>query len=54
MHGGRIFAESIEAGGTRITAILPRGPRPVQDETQGRPAGADEPSRADGIPPREP
>lgn len=54
MHSGRIFAESVEAGGTRITAILPRGPRPVQDETQGRPPGADGPSRADGVPPRLP
>ena len=26
MHGGRIFAESVESGGTRVTAILPRGP----------------------------
>jgi signal transduction histidine kinase len=52
MHGGRIFAESVESGGTRVTAILPRGPRPVQDESEGRPAGADEPPREDGVPPR--
>ncbi len=32
MHGGRIFAESVEAGGTRVTAILPRGPRPAEDD----------------------
>jgi signal transduction histidine kinase len=31
MHGGRIFAESVEAGGTRVTTILPQGPPPVED-----------------------
>ena len=54
MHGGRIFAESVESGGTRVTAILPRGPRPAQDERDGRTDEADGPSRGDGIPPRSP
>lgn len=52
MHAGRIFAESVESGGTRVTAILPRGPRSVQDEPEGRPAEADVPPRDDGVPPR--
>jgi signal transduction histidine kinase len=54
MHGGRIFAEVVEAGGTRVTAILPRGPIPAQDEAGGRTDEADEPSGVDGPPPREP
>jgi signal transduction histidine kinase len=54
MHGGRIFAEGAEPGGTRVTAILPRGPRPVQDEPDGRSAEADEPPPGDGAPPRSP
>jgi signal transduction histidine kinase len=52
MHGGRIFAECVEAGGTRITAILPRGPRVLQDDPVGRPAVADESTAGDGVPPR--
>jgi signal transduction histidine kinase len=52
MHGGRIFAESVESGGTRVTAILPRGPLAVQDESDGRSAGADEPPHEGGAPPR--
>jgi signal transduction histidine kinase len=39
MHGGQIFAECVEAGGTRITTILPRGPRVLEDDLVGRPAG---------------
>jgi signal transduction histidine kinase len=54
MHGGRIFAESVELGGTRVTAILPRGPRPAQDERDERTDGAVGPSRVDGFPPRSP
>jgi signal transduction histidine kinase len=54
MHGGRIFAESVEAGGTRITAILPRGPRPAQDEAEGGSTGTHDPSRTAGVPPRVP
>jgi signal transduction histidine kinase len=53
MHGGRIFAEVVEAGGTRVTAILPRGPLPAQDEAGGRTVEVDAPSRVDGPPPRE-
>jgi signal transduction histidine kinase len=52
MHGGRIFAECVEAGGTRITAILPRGPRVFEDDPVGRLAVADESTAADGVPPR--
>jgi signal transduction histidine kinase len=51
MHGGRIFAECVEAGGTRVTTILPRGPRVLEDDLVGRPAGADE-STAEDAPPR--
>lgn len=54
MHGGRIFAESLEAGGTRITAILPRGLRPAQDGPEARSAGADEPPPEGGDPARVP
>ena len=43
MHGGRIFAESVESGGTRVTVILPRGPRAGQDEPDGGQTGADGP-----------
>ena len=31
MHGGRIFAENVEVGGTRVTVILPRGAKPAGD-----------------------
>jgi signal transduction histidine kinase len=52
MHGGRIFAESVESGGTRVTAILPRGPSLAEDDPVGRPGGAHESSPGDGAPPR--
>ena len=35
MHGGRIAAESIEGGGTRITVHLPRRASPPGDEPPG-------------------
>ncbi len=54
MHGGRIFAESVEAGGTRVTAILPRGPRVVEDGPGGRPVGDDDSAASHDAPPREP
>ena len=54
MHGGRIFAESVEAGGTRVTAILPRGPRVAEDDAGGRPDGADAPARRRRHPAAEP
>ncbi len=55
MHGGRIFAESVEAGGTRVTTILPRGPRLAEDE-HWCPDGRGRRSRAaaDGVAPPEP
>ncbi|MGP0066985.1 MAG: ATP-binding protein [Isosphaeraceae bacterium] len=37
MHGGRIFAESVEAGGTRVTVILPRNGPAVGDPTNPKP-----------------
>src|SRR3974390_3102321 len=48
MHGGRIFAESVETEGTRVTVDLPRGPRavqqpkdrPVEPEGQASPSDA--------------
>src|SRR5262245_22214759 len=52
MHGGRIFAESVESGGTRVTTILPRGPSLADDDPVGRPSGAHESSPGDGAPPR--
>jgi signal transduction histidine kinase len=52
MHGGRIFAESVETGGTRITAILPRGPRLADDDSGVRPGGPDATARADAGPGR--
>jgi signal transduction histidine kinase len=52
MHGGRIFAECAEAGGTRVTTILPRGPRVLEDDPVGRPPGVVEPTTADGLPPK--
>ncbi len=52
MHGGRIFAESVPDGGTRVTAILPRGPLPAQDEREGRPPGSADRPPEDGEPPR--
>jgi signal transduction histidine kinase len=42
MHGGRIFAEVVEAGGTRVTVILPRYGRSI-GETAGDQPGADAP-----------
>ena len=54
MHGGRIFAESVESGGTRVTAILPRGPRPAQDGPEGRTDAAPGPPRGDRVPPPSP
>jgi signal transduction histidine kinase len=52
MHGGRIFAECVEGGGTRVTSILPRAPRVFEDDLGGHPAGTDGPSAGDGAPPR--
>src|SRR5262249_42778478 len=51
-RGGRILAECVEGGGTGIPAILPRGPRVLQDDPGGRPAVADESTAGDGVPPR--
>ncbi len=45
MHGGRIFAESVELGGTRVTVILPRN-APSAGESPG--------SDAAEMPPNEP
>jgi signal transduction histidine kinase len=52
MHGGRILAESVEAGGTRITAILPRGPRLPDDDAGVRPGEPDATAMADAGPGR--
>jgi signal transduction histidine kinase len=52
MHGGRIFAESVESGGTRVTTILPRRPRVVEDGTGDRRDQDDDRSSSDGAPPR--
>jgi signal transduction histidine kinase len=46
MHGGRIFAEIVEAGGTRVTVILPRNAPPDRE-----PAGCDPPESGAGGPP---
>lgn len=51
MHGGRIFAESLAEGGTRVTVILPRSPRVPQDDPRPRPAGPDEPTASRACPP---
>jgi signal transduction histidine kinase len=51
MHGGRIFAESLDAGGTRVTTILPRTPRTVEDGPDSGTGGAETLSPADGAPP---
>ncbi len=52
MHGGRIFAESVESGGTRITAILPRGPLLPDDDAGVRPGESDATAMADAGPGR--
>jgi signal transduction histidine kinase len=52
MHGGRIFAESVETGGTRITAILPRGPRLPEDDRGDWPGGSEAAAVADDGPAR--
>ncbi len=52
MHGGRIFAESVDSGGTRITAILPRGPRLADDDAGVRPGEPDATAMADAGPGR--
>jgi signal transduction histidine kinase len=53
MHGGRIFAESVEAGGTRVTTLLPRSPRMAEDGAGDRTHGGDDSSAADGtLPPK--
>jgi signal transduction histidine kinase len=51
MHGGRIFAERVEAGGTRVTVILPRN-GPSGGEPDGDETGSVTPDfRADGAAP---
>jgi signal transduction histidine kinase len=45
MHGGRIFAENVEAGGTRVTVILPRDVPPARE-----PTGCDPPESGAGGP----
>jgi signal transduction histidine kinase len=52
MHGGRIFAESVQSGGTRVTTILPRSPRVVEDGAGDRLDGDNDPSASGGVPPR--
>jgi signal transduction histidine kinase len=52
MHGGRIFAESVETGGTRITAILPRRPRLPEDDRGDWPGGSEAAAVADNGPAR--
>jgi signal transduction histidine kinase len=52
MHGGRIFAETVEAGGTRVTTILPRSPRVVEDGGSRRPDVHDDSSTSEFTPPR--
>src|SRR5262249_1300061 len=51
MHGGRIFAESVESGGTRVTAILPRAPSLAEDDPLARPPPAPAPSPPHPPPP---
>ncbi len=53
MHGGRIFAESVETGGTRVTVILPRHTGLAEEPPDDRPTGADVPgpSSAGHLPP---
>ncbi len=52
MHGGRIFAESVDEGGTRVTAILPRGPRVPEDDSRVRASEPDTPAAPeDGLAP---
>ncbi len=50
MHGGRIFAESLAEGGTRVTVILPRRPRVPQDDSHPRPAAPNEPPASEASP----
>jgi signal transduction histidine kinase len=50
MHGGRIFAERVAAGGTRVTAILPRRPRPANDGPHIGPGAPDAPAGAEAGP----
>ena len=51
MHGGRIYAESVAAGGTRVTTILPRSPRLTEDEPGARTGGAGASAAAAAHPP---
>jgi signal transduction histidine kinase len=52
MHGGRIFAEIVPAGGTRVTTILPRSPRVVEDGAGGAADSGDESPKSGGVSPR--
>lgn len=50
MHGGRIFAESVPEGGTRVTVILPRRPPLPEDDPRVRPAVPDAPTASGSGP----